>query len=142
MFQVNDSWIYETENNGWSKLWGLCDGNVHKNSNRLVWICRDNKIFAGYYFYIDKVSPQDNKAQKGDLMELKMDAAYRARIYQEDGCYCIDIWGLVAYTAGCAPEGSIKYRNDGRMDLDMYCHPWVGGSYKLPNWYVDIKIFE
>lgn len=70
--KVHESWLDADQkcDAGHDKLWGIVLGHVHLNSSYRF--TRKNfeydgvKIIkVGYYAYIDGVSPQDNKKQKG-----------------------------------------------------------------------------
>lgn len=132
-FIPNSTWYYETEYNGWSKIFGYSDGDHRINSNRLVWQCRNNKLYAGYYFYIDDIDPQWNTEQKGTLLELQPDIKYTAEIYRHNHNYCIKLWNkdttvMVEYPAGKNSVGYLLF-------------PYVGGSYTVKNFYIDLKIY-
>lgn len=132
-FIPNSTWYYETDHNGWSKIFGYSDGDHRKNSNRLVWQCRDGKLYAGYYLYIRGVDPQDNPEQKGTLIELLCDVKHVAEIYRADNNYCIKIWnymdgGFIEYPAGPNKIGYLLW-------------PYVGGSYTINEFYIDLKIY-
>jgi len=132
-FIVNDSWYYETEHNGWSKIFGYSDGSVYKNSNRLVFQCRDGVLYAGYYFYINGVSPQENTKQKGTLLELVSGKKYIAEIYRDNGDYCIDLYNE-------SQNASIRFPA-GKNKIGVLLFPHIGGSYTINGFYIDLKIY-
>ena len=132
-FIPNSTWYYETEHNGWSKILGYSDGHHQQNSNRLVWQCRNNKLYAGYYMYINGISPQYNTEQKGTLLELKCDIKYTAEIYRKNSKYCIKLWNSDTTVMVEYPSG--------RNSIGYLLFPYVGGKYTIKDYYIDLKIY-
>jgi len=54
---------------GWNKVTGIGMLWHHINSYRLVNRIRDNKLYFGYYCYVDGVSPQDNSTFKSHISD-------------------------------------------------------------------------
>ena len=133
-FIPNSSWYYETEHNGWSKIFGYSDGDHRKNSNRLGFQCRDGKLYAGFYCYVDGYSPQDSTWQKGNMMELICDVKHTAEIYRRNHKYCIKLWNykeeaMIEIPAGPNAVGYLLF-------------PYIGGQYTINGFYVDLKIYN
>ena len=132
-FIPNSSWYYETEYNGWSKIFGYSDGDHRQNSNRLAFQCRDNKLYAGYYMHIDDIDPQWNTEQKGTLLELHPNVKYKAEIFRSNGDYCINLWNNDTSV-------SVRYPA-GKNSVGYLCFPYIGGQYKIKGFYIDLKIY-
>jgi len=133
-FIVNDSWYYTTEHNGWSKIIGYSDDLVnHNNSVQIVFKCVDNRLYLGYYCYVNEVSPQYNTEQKGVICECYPGNKYHVITERRGGYYYIEIKGNGDVYSKSVEAGGNK--------MGHILFPYIGGSYTIKGFYIDLKLY-
>lgn len=116
---INSSMIYQSENNGISKICGFSDGiNHHKNSARLGWICIDSTIWICSYCYKDGVSPQQDPSLKKRIKPVSPGNTVRFVVERKHDQY---IFSIDDITWKCEAGKQCWF--------GWFLKPYIGGTY-------------
>lgn len=135
--QTNESWVWQKpDKNGWSKVTGIAWGNNHKNSVRLVYMRLNDTVgVLGYYYYVNGISPQQNKEQKGILDTITIPGYY----------HCVLGYNSSDFFVILNSNKHNYYNVSGTFQKKWYQiktlqHPYIGGTYTINHdWIVKIN---
>lgn len=125
IFETNKTWQWPNAYpSGWSKIYGLSEGNHSKHSVRLGYRCNDGYMIVGLYGRVE-----------GEPFAIYMDTIhadqqYKCKIFRSEGDYVVQINGKQARCPAPEKDYSVGY----------ILYPYVGGEYVWPfKWKVRIK---
>lgn len=120
-FKVNDSWNFGSVG-GWSKIAGITEGGVHKNSCRLGYRNDHGVKEVGMYVYAD-----------GERYDFVIDTV-------QNGTYYVDM-GHVGGEWVMHFNGNIWRAPAGKKkDIGVLLYPYIGGKKTIGHdWIVPIK---
>lgn len=129
-WKINTAAFYEYRNlvNGWSKVMGLSEGNLKKNSIRLAWMHDSNGLQAGAYCYID------GQRHMVPLCRINPGIWYKLKITRDKTCWIIELTEGYTNTSELHTFHAPLRR---WVPFLFVLHPYAGGRFTLKN---DIKI--